>query len=563
MAVVNSEHVESSDNSSTLAPREERIEIPDSEKQQASEDQPSPEEQKASPRDVHGWKWALASIAILSSIFLYALDATVVADIQAIIVSEFDSLGDLSWVSVGFLMSATATNMVWGRIYSQFNSKWLYIFNVALFEVGSALCGAAPNINAMIVGRVICGVGGAGLYVGVMTLISVSTTLAERPLYISGTGFSWGLGIVLGPVIGGGFEESAVGWRWAFYINLFIGAAAAPAYFLLLPSVDPRPGVPYRERLAELDYAGMVLLMGGLVSFVMAINWGGITYPWDSGRIIGLFVTAGVLFILLAVQQVWTVTTTLPRRLLPVQFFRSRTILLLFAATGASAAAVFIPIYFVPLFFQFTRGDGALDAGVRLLPLIVVLVAAIFLNGAFLAKTGYYMPWYLGGGLLCVAGGALMYTVDRDTSASAIYGYTVLIGVGVGMWIQTAFSVVQAVVEPDNIAPAIGFITLAQFLGNTISLAIANSVFLNDAEAGIKELLPNIATSTIRAAMTGASSGFVESLGKEMQRRVLDVVVDSISKTYILVITPGALVAVLDLLMKREKLFVGSDVHAA
>lgn len=157
-----------------------------------------------------GWKWALASIAILSSIFLYALDATIVAAVQPIIVTEFGAVDKLAWLSVAFLLSATATNMVWGRIYTQFNSKWLYLGNVFLFEVGSAICGAAPNMNVMIVGRAICGVSGSGLYVGVMSLIAVTTTMAERPLYVSGTGITWGLGIVLGPVVGGGFSEFAL-----------------------------------------------------------------------------------------------------------------------------------------------------------------------------------------------------------------------------------------------------------------------------------------------------------------------------------------------------------------
>lgn len=145
--------------------------------------------------------------AVLSSLFLYALDNTVVAAIQPIIVTEYKAVDRLPWLSVAFLLGATATNMVWGRIYSQFNSKWLYFFNVALFEVGSAICGASPTMNGLIVGRAICGVSGSGLYVGVMTLVAVTTTMAERPLYVSGTGVTWALGIVLGPIVGLGWLE--------------------------------------------------------------------------------------------------------------------------------------------------------------------------------------------------------------------------------------------------------------------------------------------------------------------------------------------------------------------
>lgn len=244
--------------------------------------------------------------------------------------------------------------------------------------------------------------------------------MAERPHYVSGTGTTWGLGTVLGRVVGGAFEQSAIGWRWAFYINLFIGAVCSPAYICLLPSVDPRPSVSPRERASQLDYAGMFLLIGSLVSFIMAINFGGLTCPWNSGQITALFVAASVLIALLGVQQRWAVFTTLPRRLIPIQLLGSRTVLVLFASTRASAAGAFIPIFFVPLFFQFTRNDGALDAVVRLLPLIIVLVVAIFVNGLLMAKFGYYMPWYLVGSLITVVGGALMCTVDRSSSHSAI-----------------------------------------------------------------------------------------------------------------------------------------------
>ncbi|KAF2823433.1 putative MFS drug efflux transporter [Ophiobolus disseminans] len=512
------------------------------------------------PRDVTGWKWVLASIAILSSIFLYALDATVVAAVQPIIVTDFGAVDKLAWLSVAFLLAATATNMVWGRVYTQFNSKWLYLGNVFLFEVGSAICGAAPNMNVMIVGRALCGVSGSGLYVGVMSLIAVTTTMAERPLYISATGITWGLGIVLGPVVGGAFSQSNVGWRWSFYINLFIGGVCAPAWLFLLPSKDPRPGVSYKQRFAELDYLGAALLMGALTSFVLAINWGGVTYPWDSGRIIGVFVTSGALFILLGVQQVWAIFTTLPRRLIPLQFFRSRTILILFSTTSASGAAAFIPIYFVPLFFQFTRNDNALDAGVRLLPLIIVMVVVVLANGVLMAKFGYYFPWYIFGGLFTVAGGALMFTVDQDTSLSNIYGYTVLIGLGVGMYLQASFSVTQAVVEPENVPPAVGFITCAQFLGVTIALAIANTVFLNQSADGIQKILPEMPHEDIQAAIEGAASDFVKSLSPDLQKRVLGAIVDAISTTYALVIAAGALVTVLSLVMKREKLFMETGV---
>lgn len=158
----------------------------DQEKQQAE----TPAEETP-PRDITGWKWVVVVLSILSSTFLFALDNTIVADIQPVIVRQFDSVSKLSWLSVSFLIGAAATNLVWGKIFGQFNAKWTYILCVTLFEVGSAICGAAPTMEALIVGRAICGVGGSGMYVGVMTLLAATTTIHERPMYVGGTGLTW------------------------------------------------------------------------------------------------------------------------------------------------------------------------------------------------------------------------------------------------------------------------------------------------------------------------------------------------------------------------------------
>lgn len=167
-----------------------------------------PVAQEQSPRDVHGIKWALAVFSILISAFIFALDNTIVADIQPAIVDSFGQVSKLSWLSVAFLVAAIGTNLFWGKMYSQFEAKSLYLFTVFLFEAGSAICGAANSMDLLIFGRALCGLGGVGLYAGVMTLLSVTTTEHERPMYIGFTGLTWGLGTVLGPIIGGQYSLS-------------------------------------------------------------------------------------------------------------------------------------------------------------------------------------------------------------------------------------------------------------------------------------------------------------------------------------------------------------------
>ncbi|KFY41236.1 hypothetical protein V494_03125 [Pseudogymnoascus sp. VKM F-4513 (FW-928)] len=508
------------------------------------------------PREVTGWKWGLVVVAILSSIFLFALDNTVVADIQPAIIANFRDIQKLPWLTGAFLIGSASTNLVWGKIYGQMEAKITYLISLVIFEVGSALCGAAPTMNALIIGRVIAGVGGSGMYVGVMTLLSVTTSIQERPMYVGLTGLMWGIGTVLGPIIGGAFTDSSAGWRWAFYINLVIGALFAPVYLFMLPKSDPRKGVPVLRRFKELDWVGTILLIGAFISFIMAVSFGGILYAWNSGQIIACFVVTFSLFGIFAVQQELAIFTTIEQRIFPVQFLRSRTMLLLFAETSSGATGIVVPLYMIPLFFQFTQGDSALQAGVRILPYIFLMVFACIINGAVLSKYGYYMPWYLAGGILYVIGSALMYTIDSSSSAAQVYGYSVVLGVGVGAFCQASFSVAQGTVKPVEIPSAVGFISSAQITGITIAIAIANSVFLNGAENGIAALLPDVPREQIQSSIAGVGSKFVQSLPAAMRQQVLDAIIEAMSKAYIICITAGALAVVLSLFLKRERLFM-------
>ena len=335
-----------------------------------------------------------------------------------------------------------------------------------------------------------------------------------------------------------------------------VGGVFAPVYVFLLPSFDPRPNVPNKKRFLELDFVGTLLVTGAFCSGVMALSFGGTTYAWNSGRIIGLFITCGVLFIIFGVQQVYIVFTTEERRIFPIHFLRHRSLLILFAMTSAAATCIFLPIFFIPIYFQFVRSDTALEAGVRLLPFVCLLVFFCMANGAVMSKVGYYMPWYLGGGILVVIGSALMFTVTESSSNSRIYGYSVVLAIGTGSFVQASFSVAQAKVKPHEIPLAVGFITCAQIGGVTIAVAIANSIFLNQSTRGIRQILPDVPLDTVRNVIAGSGSAFFKSLAPETKTLVLQAIVKSISNVYILAMTAGTLAVLLSLLMKREKLFL-------
>ncbi|KAL9599302.1 MAG: hypothetical protein Q9219_003929 [cf. Caloplaca sp. 3 TL-2023] len=382
-----------------------------------------------------------------------------------------------------------------------------------------------------------------------MTILSTSTTARERPLYMSTPGIAWGSSTVLGPVIGGAFTISPVGWRWGFWINLCIGAACLPVYIFLVPSKDPQSHLPWKslQRARSIDMVGFVLLIAVFVSLLMGINFGGLIYAWKSGSIIALFIVAGALMVVLVIQQTWVLGTTLEARSFPLQFLRNPTMMVNFFNQTASATSCFLPIYFIPLYFQFVRGDSALEAAVRLLPYMAFLVATVVGEGFIMSNLhhGRFMPWFYIGGALVLVGGTLMYTVDVATSNARIYGYSILLGTGTGAYLQLPFAVAQAQVSPALVSIAIGFTAFAQLAAPAITLSIANSVFLNEASKSLHEVVPSASPGMIRELLSGAGNYQSASLGPVVREQVLGAIVGAMSKIYILVIVSGVLTLVL------------------
>ena len=216
----------------------------------------------------------------------------------------------------------------------------------------------------------------------------------------------WGLGTVLGPVVGGAFE--LVTWRWAFYINLLFGAVLLPAYIFVIPSSAPMTGVSIGKRAATFDWIGAILSVAAFTVLIMAISFGGALFAWDSGSTITLFVIGGILWIVFAVQQTFSIFTSPENRMFPVHLLKNKEAVLLFICCASVGAVAYVSVYYIPLYFQFTRGDSAIQTAVRLLPFIVVLITAIPTSGFLMSKMSYYKPWYVVGSILALVGAVLM-----------------------------------------------------------------------------------------------------------------------------------------------------------
>lgn len=510
-------------------------------------------EDQGPPRTVTGLKWFFAYSSILSTVLLFALDGTIVADIQPSIVETFDNVDLLPWIGVAFTLGSVSI-LPLGQSFGVFNVKWLFISCVLGFEIGSVICGAAPNMQAMIIGRVIQGVTGSGVYSGGLTYIALTTTTRERPRYFSGVVAMWGLGSVLGPVIGGAFAQSSATWRWAFYINLIVAAVFAPAFFLCLPNIQPSE-LPFMQRLRTMDWPGIIVFEGGVACYAMAITFGGIVYDFQSGQEIALWTVTGILLLAFIAVTYFHPFVPATSTLYPAHFLKNIKLNILQFNLFVASGSMMMTVYYVPLFFQFTRGDGPLDAGVRLLPPIIMIIFFSVMNGTFMPKFGYYTPWYIFGNAMLLAGSALMFTIDADTAQSNIYGYTVLVGIGIGCTLTAGIAVAQAMVPHSDVNNAVSFMTTAQNLGNITFLGVSGSLYQNISLKELGRIFPAMSRQDILSLTTGISSQVYEGLDAADKALTVGQLTTSIRNVFAIAMVGSALGFIGSLFLGRRKLY--------
>ncbi|KAI6352078.1 hypothetical protein MCOR25_009567 [Pyricularia grisea] len=420
---------------------------------------------------------AVVVIAALNlSVLLLALDQTILAPALGTITSEFGTVKDIGWYGAAYLLTNCALTLLYGRLYTIFNIKWTFLSSIFIFELGSMICAIAPTSEIFILGRAVAGAGCGGLFSGTVVITGFTLALHHRPVAFGMTGAVFGVASVAGPLLGGVFTDH-INWRWCFWINIPIGAVSILVVIFFVHI--NRDNNPQRKslinRIRDIDLYGIAVLFPALVCFIMAIQWGGTEFAWNSPQIIGLFVATAVLCAIF----VWVEVRMGDDGMLPPRLFKNRDTVLAFAFS-VSFSSAFIPlIVYIAIYFQAIFGDKAIDAGFKLLPLLISSVICSIASGVVTTVVGYYNPIALIGMVLFAVGAGLITTWTLTTPMAAWFGFQLIAGVGTGPGFQVGIIVVQNVLPHDWIPVGTSAVQFFQNMGGAVFSAIAQSAFQN------------------------------------------------------------------------------------
>ncbi|KAI0161037.1 major facilitator superfamily domain-containing protein [Hypoxylon sp. FL1284] len=505
---------------------------PESEKQ-SFQDSPettdavtTPKEEDPENQYVTGYKLIPIVVALVFASFLMLLDTSIVSTAIPAISDEFHSLEDVGWYAAAYNLGSAAMQPLTGRIYNTFRLKWSFLVFFFFFEVGSVLCGAAQTSDMLIVGRAIAGAGASGLLSGSILIVSSCVPLQKRPLAQLGT--------VIAPLIGGAFTTGYT-WRWSFYINLPLGVVVAiPILFLRIPEQIPKsPALQVLAKLHHhLDLLGFALLAPAIIQLLLALQYGGNQFAWNSSQVIGLFVGSGATAI---VWGVWNYHKG-DDALLPVSVMKRQVVWASALNYSFQMESLLGTTYWLPIYFQAVKGVSAILSGVYLLPTVLAQLLFTILGGYLVPRVGYVPPFSIFAGILISIGSGLFSTFQPDTSTGKWIGYQIIASSGRGAGLQMPIVAVQNSVSQRELSTAMAFLLWAQYVGPTVFLTLYNTIF----STSMKNLLPQQAPNVdAQAVLNAGATRFREVVRPEDLPGVLTAYSNSLDRVFYLVVGAG------------------------
>ena len=402
--------------------------------------------------------------AVLLGIFLAALDQNIVGTALPRIVTDLGGNDVYIWAFNAYLLPATVSGPIWGKLSDLFGRRPVFIIGVGIFLVGSLLCGISQEMWQLLAFRGLQGLGAGALFPVALAIIADVFAPSERGKYQGFFGAIFGVSFLIGPAIGGIITDT-IGWHWVFFVNLPIGIVVLYIIWRTLPT--------HRERDADrhVDYLGASLLVAALVPILLGFTnkqFGEWTDPAVGGLIaLGLGIAA--IFI-------W-VESRAHEPIVPLGMFRIPAFTASVAAMFLAMMGFFAAVVFLPRWFQVVLGTSATESGYQILPLVGGLILSAILSGQVVARTGRYKALIVTALVFVSAGLLLLTNIRTDTPIPLLWLWMLVAGLGIGPCFAVFTLVVQNGVPVRNLGTATSSLTLFQQVGGTVGLAITGTIF--------------------------------------------------------------------------------------
>ncbi|TGO33704.1 hypothetical protein BHYA_0231g00160 [Botrytis hyacinthi] len=488
-----------------------------------------PEPQELDAEIVYPGTLALTilTIGLCLSVLLISLDRTIITTAIPYISGEFHSYTDVGWYGSAYLLTACAFQPMYGRIFTIFSIKWSYLGANALFEIGSLICGVAPNSLTLIIGRAIAGVGSAGILTGSFVVVSHSVPIQRRPIFTAAVGLMFGLGATVGPLMGGVFTDK-VSWRWCFYFNLPVGGVTILAMILFFnPKNATDTKRSFGSRVLDLDILGNILLLGACVMLFIAFQHTEEGGSWSSAMVIGLLAGFGVTMIVLGLWFWYRGD----KALVPLEILQQRTVLASCLFSFFLYSALIIHGYYLPQWFQAIKNTSAIASGVDMIPYVLCNAIFSLVAGVIVSKSGYFTPPAIIGTAIATIGCGFISTFGTDTTSAEWIGYEILSATGFGIAIQQGFTAVQTVLPLDKIPIGTAAVVASQSFGGAVFVSVGNTILQNQLKASYDSgELPGI---DIQAVLDAGATGFRSVVDADQLPALLEVYNGALQKVFI------------------------------
>jgi EmrB/QacA subfamily drug resistance transporter len=493
-------------------------------------------------------------VALMLAMLLAALDQTVVATALPHIAVALHGVSKYSWVATAYLLTSAISTPLFGKISDQFGRKKIFQFAIVLFLIGSALCGISQTMNELVIFRALQGIGAGGLMALSMTIVGDVIPPRQRGRYLGYFGAVFAISSVAGPLLGGFFTDT-LSWRWIFYINLPLGIIA-------LTAIATRLHLPVRKMSRQIDYVGAGLLTTSVVPLILGTVWGGVTYPWASITIIGLFVLSVV-----AGASFFFWEKRAEHAIIPMNLFKNDIFSVSMLLSLLAGIAMFGAILFIPEYQQYVRGYSAVKSGLLLLPLVGGMLVAMLSVGRLTTKTGHYRIFPIVGTLITAVGLYLFSRLTLGTTQLELSVWMVILGIGLGSFMQIMTLAVQNAVPREELGVATASSAFFRNIGSSLGGAIFGAVLINRLGDHLKQLLPSSGTANVpkivKAVESGVSSSSIKKYPPNISHDIYHAFVLSFHDMFLIAVPIILLAFVVALFLREAPLRTTIKTHEA